>query len=141
MSSPEELLRHAENTSSKNDTTSTRRPPSPSQASYSFARQPQATSSRRTPTLPASHPSASFPATLVGSWAGTAQMARRASRRASGRPDPKRTFRASAGLSSQPIVPLSTSTKSFGPCRAGPLRAWAASCLGWAGLGWPNGHL
>jgi hypothetical protein len=27
MSSPEELLRHADNTSSKNDTTSTRRPP------------------------------------------------------------------------------------------------------------------
>jgi hypothetical protein len=29
-------------------------------------------------------------------------------------------------------VPPSTSTKSVGPRRAGPLRAWAASCSGWA---------
>jgi hypothetical protein len=89
----------------------------------------------------ASSSSPSSPLRLIVSRADTAQMAHRASCRASGRPSPKKWPWASAGLRVQPIVPARHEHEGH---RAAS--GWAASCLGRvrlgrAGLGGPNGHL
>jgi hypothetical protein len=120
-SSPVELLHRADCTSSKDGPEAThllrlRRPPPP----VDRCLLPSASSHGRR-WLP--H--------LVGPRAGTTQMAHRARCRASGRPNPKKWPRASAGLRVQPIVPARHEHEGHQATSG-----WAASCLGRVRVGW-----